>query len=214
MILDKFRKKSCQPLPRVGICWKSSETGMALPLWVDVDEGVRHGDIITGPKTHAEYWEECRLDGTLDGFTDPFRKTYFTMPRVRVVYNTVKDKFFVYHADNLKGDGFVDILRTFALPIDKTVFEIDLDYCNYDKELLSESWHRSDLAAFTSIVGEFINLIFESKNNEDCKEKLESKYSLTDIQADIILDCKIKWLCEFDRNKLDKEIEDWSNILI
>ena len=111
------------------------------------------------------------------------------MPRVRVVYNTVKDKFFVYHADNLKGDGFVDILRSFALPIDKTVFEIDLDYCNYDKEL-------------------------ESKNNEDCKKKLESKYSLTDIQADVILDCKIKWLCEFDRNKLDKEIEDWSNILI
>ena len=250
MILDKFRKKSCQPLPKVGICWKSG-TGMDLPLWVDVDEGVRHGDIITGPKTHAEYWEECRLNGTLDCFTDPFRKTYFTMPRVRVVYNTVKDKFFVYHADNLKGDGFVDILRSFALPIDKTVFEIDLDYCNYDKELESESWYRSDLAAFTSIVGtvrteksnqgyshgwvmknitmldslkalkifldnkeEFINLIFESKNNEDCKEKLESKYSLTDIQADIILDCKIKWLCEFDRNKLDKEIEDWSNILI
>ena len=251
MILDKFRKKSCQPLPKVGICWKSSETGMDLPLWVDVDEGVRHGDIITGPKTHAEHWEECRLDGTLDGFTDPFRKTYFTMPRVRVVYNTVKDKFFVYHADNLKGDGFVDILRTFALPIDKTVFEIDLDYCNYDKELLSESWHRSDLAAFTKIVErlrgeksdqgyshgwvrknitmldslkalkifldnkvEFINLIFESKNNEDCKKKLETKYSLTDIQAEVILDCKIKWLCEFDRNKLDKEIEDWSNILI
>lgn len=188
MILDKFRKKSCQPLPRVGICWKPG-TVMALPLWVDVDEGVRHGDIITGPKTHAEYWEECRLNGNLDCFTDPFRKTYFTMPRVRVVYNTVKDKFFVYHADNLKGDGFVDILRSFALPIDKTVFEIDLDYCNYDKEL-------------------------ESKNNEDCKEKLESKYSLTDIQAEVILDCKIKWLCEFDRNKLDKEIEDWSNILI
>jgi len=61
---------------------------------------------------------------------------------------------------------------------------------------------------------EIINLIFESKNNEDCKEKLETKYSLTDIQAEVILDCKIKWLCEFDRNKLDKEIEDWSNILI
>lgn len=56
-------------------------------------------------KNHAEYWEECRLNGNLDCFTDPFRKTYFTMPRVRVVYNTVKDKFFVYHADNLKGDG-------------------------------------------------------------------------------------------------------------
>ena len=54
MILDNFRKKSCQPLPRVEICWKSG-TGMYLPLWVDVDEGVRHGDIITGPKTHAEY---------------------------------------------------------------------------------------------------------------------------------------------------------------
>ena len=224
---------------------------MALPLWVDVDEGVRHGDIITGPKTHAEYWEECRLNGNLDCFTDPLRKAYFTMPRVRVVYNTVKDKFYVYHADNLKGDGFVDILRSFALPIDKTVFEIDLDYCNYDKELESGSWYRSDLAAFTKIVGkvrteksdqgyshgggmknitmleslkalkifldnkeEFINLIFESKNNEDCKEKLEAKYSLTDIQAEVILESKIKWLCEFDRNKLDKEIEDWSNITI
>ncbi len=250
MILDKFRKKSCQPLPRVGICWKPG-TGTVLPLWVDVDKGVRHGDIITGPKTHAEYWEECRLNGNLDIFRDSLRKAYFTMPRVRVVYNTVKDKFYVYHADNLKGNGIVDILRSFALPIDKTVFEIDLDYCNYDKELESESWYRSDLAAFTSIVGtvrteksdqgyshgwvmknitmleslkalrlfldnkeEIINLILESKNNEDCKKKLESKYSFTDIQADVILDCKIKWLCEFDRNKLDKEIEDWSNILI
>ena len=137
MILDKFRKKSCQPLPRVGICWYSRGT-MQLPLWVDVDKGVRRGDIITGPKTHAEYWEKCRLNGTLDAFRDPLRKEYFTMPRVRVVYNTVKDKFFVYHADNLKGNGGVDILRSFALPIDKTVFEIDLDYCNYDKEL--EKW--------------------------------------------------------------------------
>lgn len=250
MILGKFRKKSCQPLPRVGICWYSRGT-MPLPLWIDVDKGLRCGDIITGPKTHTEYWEECRLAGTLDAFRDPLRKAYFTMPRVRVVYNTAKDKYFVYHADNLKEKDFDDILESFALPKEKTVFEIDLDYCNYDKELESESWHRSDLAAFTSIVGtvrteksdqgyshewvmknitmldslkalkifldnkeEFINLIFESKNNEDCKEKLETKYSLTDIQAEVILDCKIKWLCEFDRNKLDKEIEDWSNILI
>jgi len=250
MTLGRFRKKSRQPLPRVGICWYS-RGGMVLPLWVSVSEGIRHGDIITGPKTHAEYWEECRVKGDLDFLRDPFRKAYFTMPRVRGVYNSSEDKYFVHHAGNLKEKDFEDIREDFWLPKEKTVFEIDLSYRNYDRDLESGSWDRTDLAAFTGIVErlrceksdlgysngcvmenismskslkalrlfldkkeEIINLILESRNREECKGKLESKYGLTEIQAEVILDCKIKWLCEFDRNRLDEEIEGWSNKLV
>ena len=56
-----------------------------------------------------------------------------------------------------------------------------------------------------------INIIFESKNHEECKEHLKSIYNLSDMQAQVIIECQIMRLCEFDRTQLDREIEELSN---
>ncbi len=61
---------------------------------------------------------------------------------------------------------------------------------------------------------EIVNLIFECKNSEECIEQLKSKYSLFDYQAQVIIDCQIKRLCELDRLRLDREIEELNNNLI
>lgn len=57
---------------------------------------------------------------------------------------------------------------------------------------------------------EMINIIFEIKNHEECKEHLKSKYKLSNMQAQVIIECQIMRLCEFDRTQLAREIEELS----
>ncbi len=64
------------------------------------------------------------------------------------------------------------------------------------------------LVMFTEHKEDIIKLIFESENTESCKERLISKYDLTDEQAQVIVDCQVKRLCQLMREDLLKKLEE------
>ncbi len=64
------------------------------------------------------------------------------------------------------------------------------------------------LVMFTEHKEDIIQLVFESENTESCKERLISKYDLTDEQAQAIVDCQVKRLCQLMREDLLKELEE------
>ena len=64
------------------------------------------------------------------------------------------------------------------------------------------------LVMFTEHKEDIINLIFESENTESCKERLISKYDLTDEQAQCIVDCQVKRLCQLMTEDLLKELKE------
>ena len=64
------------------------------------------------------------------------------------------------------------------------------------------------LVMFTEHKEDIIKLIFESENTESCKERLVSKYDLTDEQTQVIVDCQVKRLCQLMREDLLNELEE------
>ena len=119
-------------VPFVGIFWFYQ--GITLfPHAVPLEKGLPYGNAITGTKDHADYWDSLS-SGQLSFLPDSFREEYFSIPRGRVVYHSDTDKFFVYHGNNLKKKDLRLVAEAFCLPKEKTVFEKDLHYCDYDEK--------------------------------------------------------------------------------
>lgn len=117
--------------PKVGIFW-FYEGKIIFFHAVPLDVGERYGDAITGVKDHADYWEELRCEGKLNVLDESLRDEYFSIPRGRVVYHSDTDSFFVYHGNNVKKKDLRKIASFFNLPKEKTIFEQDLHYCDFD----------------------------------------------------------------------------------
>ena len=64
------------------------------------------------------------------------------------------------------------------------------------------------LIMFTEHKEEIIKIVFESENTESSKKQLISKYDLNDEQAQTIVDCQVKRLCQLMREDLLKEMEE------
>ena len=117
--------------PKVGIFW-FYEGKIIFFHAVPLDVGERYGDAITGVKDHADYWEELRCEGKLNVLDESLRDEYFSIPRGRGVYHSDTDSFFVYHGNNVKKKDLRKIASFFNLPKEKTIFEQDLHYCDFD----------------------------------------------------------------------------------
>ena len=127
--LDKKLKTST---PFAGIFWFYNGHVM-FPHAVPLSEGLHYGGAVTGIKDHADYWEEL-AKGKLFYLPENLRQEYFSIPRGRVVYRKDTDKFYVYHGNNLNKTNLNQIRKLFCLPKDKTIFEHDLHYCNYNSD--------------------------------------------------------------------------------
>jgi len=57
-------------------------------------------------------------------------------------------------------------------------------------------------------IDDFIKIIKESETDQIAKEKLINKYNLSEIQADNILELKLRRLTGLERNKIDEELKD------
>jgi len=57
-------------------------------------------------------------------------------------------------------------------------------------------------------IDDFIKIIKESETDQIAKEKLINKYNLSEIQADSILELKLRRLTGLERNKIDEELKD------
>ena len=57
-------------------------------------------------------------------------------------------------------------------------------------------------------IDDFIKIIRESETDVIAKEKLISKYSLTEIQADAILELRLRRLTGLEREKIDEELQE------
>ena len=57
-------------------------------------------------------------------------------------------------------------------------------------------------------IDDFIKIIKESETEDKAKEKLISKYALSEIQADNILELKLRRLTGLERNKIEEELRD------
>ena len=117
--------------PKVGIFW-FYEGKIIFSHAVPLEVGEYYGDAITGVKDHADYWEELRCEGKLNALDEPLRDEYFSIPRGRVVYHSDTNSFFVYHGNNVKKKDLRKVASFFNLPKEKTIFEQDLHYCDFD----------------------------------------------------------------------------------
>lgn len=120
--------------PLVGIFWFYNGN-LFLYHAVPVSQGLHYGEAVTGIKDHADYWEELSKD-TLSFLPEALREEYFSIPRGRVVYHTDTDKFCVLYGNNLKKKDLQQVIKTFNLPKEKTVFEQDTHYCEY----ITDEW--------------------------------------------------------------------------
>ena len=114
-----------ETLPKVGIFWIYRHE-IIFSHSVNLSDGERYGEAITGMKDHADYWEELHQNGLLSALPEPLRDEYFSVPRGRVVYHTDSEKFFVYHGNNVTKSDLQKVAQLFSLPKAKTVFEKDL----------------------------------------------------------------------------------------
>ena len=57
-------------------------------------------------------------------------------------------------------------------------------------------------------IDEVIKIIRNAKSDEEAKEKLMSRFSLTDIQTDAILEMKLRRLTGLERDKVESELKD------
>jgi len=57
-------------------------------------------------------------------------------------------------------------------------------------------------------IDDFIKIIKESETDQIAKKKLINKYNLSEIQADNILELKLRRLTGLERNKIDEELKD------
>jgi len=64
------------------------------------------------------------------------------------------------------------------------------------------------LIMFTEHKEDIIKIVFESENTEAAKKLLISKYDITDEQAQVIMDCQIKRLCQLQREDILRELEE------
>ena len=117
--------------PKVGIFW-FYEGKIIFSHAVPLEVGEHYGDAITGVKDHADYWEELRCEGKLNALDESLRDEYFSIPRGRVVYRSDTNSFFVYHGNNVKKKDLRKVASFFNLPKEKTIFEQDLHYCDFD----------------------------------------------------------------------------------
>ena len=64
------------------------------------------------------------------------------------------------------------------------------------------------LVLFTEHKEEIIKIVFESENTESSKKQLISKYDLDDEQAQAIVDCQVKRVCQLMREDMLKELRE------
>ncbi|MBQ2553335.1 MAG: hypothetical protein II563_10900 [Treponema sp.] len=117
--------------PKLGIFW-FYDGEIIFSHAVCLVDGLHYGDAVTGVKDHADYWEELGRKGELDVLDESLREEYFSIPRGRVVYHSDSGQFFVYHGNNITRKDLRKVAVFFNLPKEKTVFEQDIHYCDFD----------------------------------------------------------------------------------
>ena len=59
-------------------------------------------------------------------------------------------------------------------------------------------------------IDEIVKLIKTSKDDQKAKEEMKSRFGLTDIQSEAILEMKLRRLTGLERNKIEEEREIYS----
>ena len=136
-VIITFVEEIMEKISKVGIFWIYRHE-IIFSHSVNLSDGERYGEAVTGTKDHADYWEELRQNGLLSTLPVPLREEYFSIPRGRVVYHTDSEKFFVYHGNNVTKSDLQKVAQLFSLPKVKTVFEKDLHYCDFS----ADEWER------------------------------------------------------------------------
>ena len=116
--------------------------------------------------------------------------------------------------------GIIFLMLDNGVPRTLGIKDIISKYIDYQKEIiirrtkfeLNKAEKRVHILEGLKIalenIDEIIKTIKEANGDEDAKEKLMSRFNLTDIQTDAILEMKLRRLTGLERNKIETELAD------
>lgn len=116
--------------------------------------------------------------------------------------------------------GIIFLMLDNGVPRTLGLKDIISKYIDYQKEIiirrskfeLNKAEKRVHILEGLKIalenIDEIIKTIKEANGDEDAKEKLMSRFNLTDIQTDAILEMKLRRLTGLERNKIETELAD------
>jgi hypothetical protein len=88
------------------------------------------GNAISKDSSHAhlDRWEELREQGKLRKLPPFLQEEYFYVPRGRVIYHKIEQKYIIYHGDEFTKKHREMIVNAFFLPREITEDKVDEHY--------------------------------------------------------------------------------------
>ena len=167
----------------------------------------------------AELVRDKVIDGISDYHTDLKNGVKITITLKRDANPQVVLNNLYKHTDFQKNFGIILLVIDDGTPKTLGLKDIISKYIDHQKEViirrtkfdLEKAEQRVHILEGYKIaqdnIDEVIKIIKNAESDEEAKEKLMSRFSLTDIQAEAILELKLRRLTGLERDKIEAELE-------
>ncbi len=168
----------------------------------------------------AELVHNKIIDGIADYHTDLKNGVKITITLKRDANPQVVLNNLYKHTQFQTSYGIIFLMIDNKVPRTLGLKDIIAKYINYQEEViirrtkfeLDKAEKRVHILEGYKIaldnLDDFIKIIRESETDQIAKDKLINKYSLTEIQADSILELKLRRLTGLERAKIEQELQD------
>ena len=95
---------------------------------VRINFAQKYGDWLISWVDHNNVWDELEQSGYLQYLPKRYRTEYWKLPRGRVSYNIVLNKYFIYHGNYFMSQHAKIIEAEFELTAENIVYEEDRHY--------------------------------------------------------------------------------------
>ena len=113
--------------PEVGIYWMYNGD-IFHQNSVPVSVGIEYGTAVNGTADHYHEWRSLQKSGATQTLPAELQEEYDTISRGRVVYHKDDDRYVIFHGDSTTQEDLAKIRRSFNLPHENTVDEVDFHY--------------------------------------------------------------------------------------
>ena len=188
--------------------------------YIIVDE-VPYGVNVSDLKNKvAELVHNKTIEGIADYHTDLKHGIKITITLKKDANPQVVLNNLYKHTQFQMNYGIIFLMIDNKVPKTLGIKDIIAKYINYQEEIiirrtrfeLDKAEKRVHILEGYKIaldnIDDFIKIIKESDTDQIAKEKLINKYNLSEIQADNILELKLRRLTGLERNKIDEELKD------
>jgi len=167
----------------------------------------------------AELVRDKIIDGIADYHTDLKNGVKITITLKRDANPQVVLNNLYKHTDFQKNYGIILLVIDDGTPKTLGLKDIISKYIDYQKEViirrtkfdLEKAEQRVHILEGYKIaqdnIDEVVKIIRNAESDEEAKEKLMTRFGLTDIQAEAILELKLRRLTGLERDKIEAELE-------